>query len=191
MQKKKKRTSLISFPELLYPTVLFHCSQQCSVLHSWDRNVSSRWEFGPYLGDICVVLPKEGFFLGFYPENWGWTSWMEAFGKGGMFLYPWCKLQGEVELKMFSFSCFRQFLLEARKGNSSFSHLPFRAVCSKSSHFSMVMGKPGSNGTERNSQPAEGISFQALGNGKLGGKNSKSFFSTQRASQKNGSCFQI
>lgn len=32
---------------------------------------------------------------GFSPENWGWTSWMEALGKGGMFLYLWCKQQGE------------------------------------------------------------------------------------------------
>lgn len=61
----------------------------------------------------------------------------------------------------------------------------------------MIMGKPGSNGTKRNSQPAAGISSQVIGNDKLGGKDSKSICSfvvglvTQRAIQKNDSCFEI
>lgn len=117
---------------------------------------------------------------------------MEALGKGGMVI---CGVNNRV--KMFSFNSFRQFYYRQEKGIPLFRMSPFRIVCSKSSHFSMIMGKPGSNGTKRNSQPAAGVSSQVIGNDKLGGKDSKSIFSsvvglvTQRVIQKNYSCFEI
>lgn len=81
--------------------------------------------FGEYL---CGTA-KRKLLWGFFPENWAWTSWMEAVGRGGMFIL-WCKLQGELELKMFSFNSFRQLLFRDKKKEFLFSHLPFLELCS-------------------------------------------------------------
>lgn len=104
---------------------------------------------------------------------------MEALGKGGMFLYLWCKLQSELELKCSTLTDLDNFYYRQDKGIPLFHISPFRVLCSKSSHFSMGMGKaPGSNGTERNFQPVAGGSFQVIGNDKLGGEDCRSIFSS-------------
>lgn len=147
-----------------------------------------------HMGNICVLLPKEGFFKGFILRTSdGPVEWKHLEKEGCFFI---CSVNhSELELKCSA--PLDSFYYRKDKGIPLFHISPFRVVCSKSSHFSMVVGEPGSNGTERNSQPTAGGSFQVTGNDKLGGKDSSSIPSSvvglaaQRAIQKNESCFSI
>lgn len=109
------------------------------------------------MGNICVLLPKEGFFKGFILVM---DQWKHLEKEGFFFI---CSVNQLSELELKCSAPLDSFYYRKDKGIPLFHNSPFRVVCSKSSHFSMLVGKPGSNGTERIPSQLQGFLSKSLG----------------------------
>lgn len=123
---------------------------------------------------------------------------MEALGKGGVFLYLWCKPQSELELKCSTSSALETvFVIGKIRELVFFTSLLLELCALNLPIFPWLWENLEATVPREIPNPAAGVSFQIIGNDKLGGKDSKSIFSsvvglvTQRVIQKNASCSQI